>query len=141
MDHHSFINRVRSLFNIDAYLLPELAAEQQVEFIRDPVRYYINADKAQADAIFREVEKRQRDTAVSVETVARALRPFSAAHERSADPIGDSDLDGEQPRSVTVTLGDFRHARRVLAVIDAPARNGELHPVMAEALAPFRSKD
>lgn len=50
---------VRSLFNIDGYLLPELTSEQQREFIGDPVRYFIRTDKAQQDAIWREVAKRQ----------------------------------------------------------------------------------
>jgi hypothetical protein len=54
-----FTNMVRSLFNIDGYLLPELTDEHQREFVRDPVRYYMNTDKAQQDAIFREVMKRQ----------------------------------------------------------------------------------
>jgi len=59
MDQHFFINAVRSLFNIDGYLLPELTREQQGEFLRDPVRYFIRTDKVQQDAIFREVAKRQ----------------------------------------------------------------------------------
>lgn len=59
VDQHEFINRVRSLFNIDGFLLPELTAAQQSDFIRDPVRYFIGTDKAQSDAIWREVEKRQ----------------------------------------------------------------------------------
>lgn len=59
MDQHFFINAVRSLFNIDGYLLPELTREQQGEFLRDPVRYFIRTDKVQQDAIYREVAKRQ----------------------------------------------------------------------------------
>ncbi len=55
----SFLNHVRSLYNIDGYLLLELTAEQQAEFIRDPVRYFIGTDKAQSDAIWREVLARQ----------------------------------------------------------------------------------
>ena len=60
MEKRSFINRIRSLFNIDGYTLPELTREQQSEFLRDPVRYFLNADEAQSDAIMREVENRQR---------------------------------------------------------------------------------
>ena len=56
---HQFANMVRSIFNIDGYQLPELTSEQQLEFVRDPVRYFINTDKAQNEAIFREVAKRQ----------------------------------------------------------------------------------
>lgn len=58
-DQHQFTNMLRSLFNIDGYLLPELTSEQQREFIRDPVRYFIRTDKPQQDAIWREVAKRQ----------------------------------------------------------------------------------
>jgi hypothetical protein len=59
IDQSTFTNCVRSLFNIDGYLLPELTAEQQGQFIRDPARYFIGTDKAQQDAIFRKVGKRQ----------------------------------------------------------------------------------
>lgn len=59
MEQHAFTNGIRSLFNIDGYLLPELTDEQQREFVRDPVRYFIRTDKVQQDAIFREVAKRQ----------------------------------------------------------------------------------
>jgi hypothetical protein len=59
MDKAIFLNCVRSLFNIDGFLLPELTSEQQGQFIRDPVRYFIGTDKAQQDAIWREVSKRQ----------------------------------------------------------------------------------
>lgn len=59
MDKADFLNRVRSLFNIDGYLLLELSADQQGKFLRDPVLYFISTDKAQQDAIWREVEKRQ----------------------------------------------------------------------------------
>jgi hypothetical protein len=55
----SFLNHVRSLFNIDGGLLPELSSDQQREFVFDPVRYFINTDKQQSDAIWREVLKRQ----------------------------------------------------------------------------------
>lgn len=47
-----------------------------------------------------------------------ALRPFVAAYEKGADDIGDSDLWNEQPRHVTVTLGDCRKAARVIAELD-----------------------
>lgn len=45
-----------------------------------------------------------------------ALRPFVEAYARSAEPIGDSDLYNEQPRSVSVTLGDCRKAAMLLGV-------------------------
>lgn len=74
-----FINRVRSLFNIDGYLLPELTKEQQLKFVSDPVRYFINADDRQADAIMREIERRQKEVteefkAASSRAAIKALR-------------------------------------------------------------------
>ncbi len=60
MDQHLFTNMIRSLFNINGYLLPELTSEEQGQFLRDPVRYFMGTDKAQQDAIFREVAKRQQ---------------------------------------------------------------------------------
>ena len=61
LTHHGFINRVRSLYNIDHHLLPELSDQDWKEFRDNPPRYYINsADCIQADAIWREIERRQQ---------------------------------------------------------------------------------
>ena len=60
MEKRAFLNRIRSLYNIDGYLLPELGKDQQLQFLRDPVRFLLNADEAQSDAIMREVESRQQ---------------------------------------------------------------------------------
>lgn len=57
--------------------------------------------------------------------LAAALRPFVDAFEQTTDP-GESDLDNEQPRHVTVQLGDCRAAARVLHranVLAAAGRN------------------
>lgn len=59
MEMHEFLNRVRSLYNIDRHLLPELDDMQWISFRDDPPRYTINTDKVQKEAIWREVEKRQ----------------------------------------------------------------------------------
>lgn len=59
MDQHAFTNALRSMFNIDGYQLPELSGDQQREFVRDPVRYFIRCHDEQQDAIWREVSKRQ----------------------------------------------------------------------------------
>lgn len=56
----------------------------------------------------------QADAPTGVQALVEALRPFVNAYQKAADPIGDSDLDDEQPRHVTVTLGDCRRAARVL---------------------------
>jgi hypothetical protein len=45
-----------------------------------------------------------------------ALLPFVLAYAEAADPIGDSDLYNEQPRSVSVTLGDCRKAAALLGI-------------------------
>jgi hypothetical protein len=50
------------------------------------------------------------------DAIIRALRPFVEAYAKAADPIGDSDLDDEQPRHVTVTLGDCRRASALLGI-------------------------
>jgi hypothetical protein len=59
MQKKELINRIRSLFNIDGHLLPELTGAQQLQFLRDPVRYFLESDEAQSDAIMREIEGRQ----------------------------------------------------------------------------------
>ena len=63
MEKDEFLNRVRSLFNIDAHRLPELSEEQWGRFRDDPPRYFIQADDPQGDAIWREVQRRQRPRA------------------------------------------------------------------------------
>lgn len=59
MTKDAFLNRLRSLHNIDGDMLPELSAAQQLQFVRDPVRYLIGAYPLQSDAIWREIERRQ----------------------------------------------------------------------------------
>jgi hypothetical protein len=59
-DRHRFLNRVRSLFNIDGWQLPELSPAQQAKFMADPVNYFMRCESAHADAIWREIERRQR---------------------------------------------------------------------------------
>lgn len=62
MELPAFLNRLRSLFNIDADQLPELSPEQMAEFLVNPPRFLMRCDDATAAAIWREVEKRQRST-------------------------------------------------------------------------------
>lgn len=59
MTKYDFLNRIRSLYNIDRFSLPELDDEAWKAFRVDPPRYLIKADKRDAHAILREVEKRQ----------------------------------------------------------------------------------
>ena len=56
---HAFLNRLRTLTCIDGWQLPELSKGEQDAFMADPYRFFMRADKAQSDAIWREVEKRQ----------------------------------------------------------------------------------
>jgi hypothetical protein len=60
----------------------------------------------------------RRDEVRPTETMRlrKALMPFVLAYATAADPIGDSDLDDEQPRHVTVTLGDCRRAAALLGI-------------------------
>jgi hypothetical protein len=60
MNKAEFLNCIRSLFCVDQYLLPELTDEQWEKFRDDPFRYFIHADDVQAEAIWRQVEKRQK---------------------------------------------------------------------------------
>jgi hypothetical protein len=60
-DQHAWLNRMRSLWNIDGHLLADaLTPEEQQEFTRDPPRYFMHANGVQAEAIWREIEKRQQ---------------------------------------------------------------------------------
>lgn len=63
MEKRGFINRIRSLSNIESHQLPELSSEQQSQFLLDPIAYFLKADDAQSDAIMREVETRQAEGA------------------------------------------------------------------------------
>ena len=71
MEKHTFINRIRSLHSIDGDLLPELTREQQSTFLANPVRFLLEANEAQSDAIMREVEARQIPTSRRPELAAQ----------------------------------------------------------------------
>lgn len=62
MTKQEFLNRLRSLFNIDGWKLPELSKDEQAMFVSSPVRYLMKCDDQQADAIWREVDVRQPET-------------------------------------------------------------------------------
>jgi hypothetical protein len=63
MTRHEFTNRLRSLHNIDKHQVPELTDAQWVKFRDDPPRFMIRAGQEAAEAIWREVEKRQAPVA------------------------------------------------------------------------------
>ena len=54
-----FLNRLRSLFNIEGYTMPEFVAGEIDVFLRDPVWYFLRTDDRHQSIIWREVEKRQ----------------------------------------------------------------------------------
>jgi len=60
MTQREFMNRLRGLYNIDADLLPELSEDDWPKFRDNPPRFLMGASDAQADAIWREAERRQR---------------------------------------------------------------------------------
>ena len=60
MNQHQFLNRLLSLYNIDADRLPELSRAEWPKFRDDPVRFLIRqATEGQQTAIWREIEARQ----------------------------------------------------------------------------------
>jgi hypothetical protein len=76
MEKRTFINRIRSLYSIDGDRLPELTREQQATFLANPVRFLLEANEAQSDAIMREVEARQI--------------PVSRRPELAAQPVAEA---------------------------------------------------
>jgi hypothetical protein len=62
--------------------------------------------------------------------ILRALQPFIEAIEKAANPVADSDLYDEQPRTITVTLGDCRTLETLVRTIaeDAPPASPKVHP-------------
>ena len=61
-DHelHAFLNRVRSVFNIDQCDIPEFSPWKWGQFQSDPIRYLMRCSDEDAAVIWREVQKRQR---------------------------------------------------------------------------------
>jgi hypothetical protein len=79
MDTHGFRNRIRSLSNIDGDQILELSLGERYAFVRDPVRFFLRASDEVADAIFREVERRQ----------TRTPNPSAAVSAQSEDRTND----------------------------------------------------
>jgi hypothetical protein len=93
MEKRAFINRIRSLHNIEGDLLPELTREQQSKFLADPVRFFLDASEAQSDAIMREIEVRQNaaaraELAAADQTILEANKPpvTKAARKKKSAP-------------------------------------------------------
>lgn len=58
-DQHAFLNLLRGLRNIDGRQLPELTWGEQIDFVQNPVKYFIQADEEHQSFIWRELMKRQ----------------------------------------------------------------------------------
>jgi hypothetical protein len=75
----------------------------------------MNDDRGLADILIRQRIEEELRLHKRIEALTKALARYVNAYASSADPIGDSDLFDEQPIAVRVTLGDHRHAARVLS--------------------------
>lgn len=102
-----FLNRLKSLFNIDADQVPELTREQWYAFRDDPVRFLLRASDAQAASIWREVEKRQPADTNSLQAQLDAANEGAWAYEdkmnaalKSLQEIADMRV-GDQPAAMS----------------------------------------
>jgi hypothetical protein len=106
MTIHEFINRIRSLYNIDHYQLPELTDEQWLEFRDNPPRYLMHTDKQQAKAIIREVEKRQTRHDVGEDSLWQPIS--SAPRNEWIEVCGDSGMNSPQ-HFITLAIHDANY--------------------------------
>jgi hypothetical protein len=130
MEKRAFTNRIRSLYNIDSDLLPELTREQQSDFLADPVRYFLDADEAQSDAIMREIEARQ-STAARVapptaqkvtEARAESNEPAAAKAARRKKPTAR--IDGQRELLLPITGGAGASKAQTVDAGKATAQTG-----------------
>lgn len=61
MTQAQFLNALRILHSIDGWRLPGLTGAEQYAFVRTPVDYFLRAPDDQQAAIWREIEKRQKE--------------------------------------------------------------------------------
>ena len=60
MNMKNFDNRLRALYNIDSYRLPELPEHRWIAFRDDPVGFWLRCEDTMREAIWREIEHRCR---------------------------------------------------------------------------------
>jgi hypothetical protein len=121
MEKRAFINRIRSLYNIDGDLLPELTREQQSRFLANPVRFFLEANEAQSDAIMREIDARQNFAARRVEAAPQntgeigreAKKPTVAKAARKKKPVPR--VDGQRELLLPITGGGGKAAAQAQA--------------------------
>jgi len=58
MNLSNFSNRLKSLFNIDGYMLPELSDTQIERFFENPVKFFITCDDKTQALIWQLIHKR-----------------------------------------------------------------------------------
>ena len=120
MEKRAFMNRIRGLFNIDGDLLPELTREQQLKFLRDPVRFFLDAEGVQSDAIMREIEARQiprnavgEPAAHTRETIRESDKQAVTKAARKKKPAPGA--DGQRELLLPITGGAAELTERALA--------------------------
>lgn len=85
MNQHQFLNRLLSLYNIDADRLPELSQAEWPKFRDDPVHFLIRlATENQRTAIWREIEARQLDEDGFAHLSPRPTIPLTRSIGRTA---------------------------------------------------------
>jgi hypothetical protein len=91
-----------------------------LQFLRDPVRYFLDSDEAQSDAIMREIESRQPSS-----IAAAALRKSSRAGRGKVKVDGQRELllpipggktPEKQPAAHPASPGDARNNRENVSV-------------------------
>ena len=89
-----FHNRLRSLYNIGAYQVPELTDSEWTDFRDAPLQFFIRTGEQQQLAIWREVEKRQAEhkSAASTRELAEANAELLDAANGAVPNINDDTL-------------------------------------------------
>jgi len=105
MQKQEFVNRIRSLFNIDGHLLPELSNQQQLAFLRAPVTYFLETDEGQSDAIMREIERRQNSALSGSSNNSTASASVHAAVEKSTRARKKPKVEGQREMLLPIPGG------------------------------------
>ena len=93
-----------------------MSAQEDIDRMRADLERTRKASPPSLQAAMEKLETTAHEVAAERQALRRALKPFVKAYAKAADPIGDSDLYDEQPRSVSVTLGDCRRAAALLGI-------------------------
>lgn len=69
--------------------------------------------------------KALNEAAAALQALAVAVKPFISSYEKQDSAIPDSDLDNEQPKHITVQLGDLRRARSSYSLLKQTKGEGK----------------